>query len=84
MMPEDRTIAMVLIGTGGAVDRRIVSSMPALTRGLAKLQETRQQLREALLEAPESQGQGSRKARLRAAGCRAPPRGSLEPSRVSE
>jgi hypothetical protein len=41
MLPERRTIATLLIGTGGAVDRTAVSTMPIMTRGVAELRRVR-------------------------------------------
>jgi hypothetical protein len=45
MLPEPRPVAMVLIGTGGAVDRGLISAMPAITRGVDELSRIRQRLR---------------------------------------
>lgn len=42
MLPERRTISMLLIGTGGTLDRTLVSAMPVMTRGVAELHRARQ------------------------------------------
>lgn len=37
MLPERRTTSTVFIGTGGAVDRALVSALPAMTRSVTEL-----------------------------------------------
>ena len=44
MLPERRTITMLLIGTGGMIDRRAVSSMPIMTRGVEELRRVRRRV----------------------------------------
>ncbi len=70
-LPEKRTIAMLLIGTGGTVDRLLVSSMPFMTRGVEDLRGVRQKLRSAT--------GGAQSSRVSSASSRV-----TEPSRVSE
>ena len=41
MLPERRTISMVLIGTGGTVDRRVISTMPMISRGVNEVRRIR-------------------------------------------
>ena len=80
MLPERRTIAMLLIGTGGMIDRRAVASMPIMTRGVEELRRLRQRVREAGLRSNagdrSTPGQSSR---VSSASSRVP-----VPSRVSE
>jgi hypothetical protein len=45
MLPERRTISMLLIGTGGTVDRRVISTMPIITRGVNELRRVRFELK---------------------------------------
>jgi Acetyltransferase (GNAT) domain len=47
MLPERRSLAMLLIGTGGRLDRSLISAMPAMTRGVAELGRMRVRLRQA-------------------------------------
>lgn len=47
MLPERRSMAMLLIGTGGRLDRSLISAMPVMTRGVAELGRMRGRLREA-------------------------------------
>lgn len=46
MLPERRTISMLLIGTGGGADRTLVSTMPIMTRGVAELRRAPQWLKQ--------------------------------------
>lgn len=63
ILPEKITISMLLIGTGGMVDRIAVSAMPLMTRGVAQLQETRQRVAELSGQARRrvTQARGGRK-----------------------
>jgi hypothetical protein len=45
MLPERRRLSMLLIGTGGALDRRIVGALPALSRVNAAQERARARLR---------------------------------------
>jgi hypothetical protein len=45
MLPERRAMAMLLIGTGGRVDRSLISAMPALTSGVSELRRSRERVR---------------------------------------
>jgi CelD/BcsL family acetyltransferase involved in cellulose biosynthesis len=45
MLPERRSMAMLLIGTGGRVDRSLISAMPALTSGVSELRRLRERVR---------------------------------------
>jgi CelD/BcsL family acetyltransferase involved in cellulose biosynthesis len=44
MLPERRSIAMLLVATGGRADRLAVSAMPALTRGVSELRRLRRRV----------------------------------------
>jgi hypothetical protein len=44
MLPERRSIAMLLIGTGGALDRSLVAALPTMTRLISVSTDVRQRL----------------------------------------
>ena len=58
MLPERQTIAMLLVGTGGRVDRSVISAMPAMTRGVAEIGRIRMRLRQAAAKARNRSGEG--------------------------
>lgn len=80
MLPERRTITMLLIGTGGMVDRMMVSSIPVMTRGVEEFRRVRRRVRRAGSK-PRSEGEtkGAQSSRVSSATSRV-----TEPSRVSE
>jgi len=44
MMPERRTLSTILIGTGGAVDRAMVSALPTMTKLVVAEKQVRKRL----------------------------------------